>query len=213
MVKGFIDILFGFYVDDGYVATSDHLLVREYLRIIALDGNPNFLSWMFRIHSRGRRIELTRSKTIIIFISWSLVLLWMGVIYGLSAQVATESNALSHGVTEVVVETIEKVVPSASLDVDTLNHFVRKNAHFLAYLLLGMLVSHALARNGLHGRENAKHTLMICVLYAVSEEAHQMLVPGRGPAAFDVMIDSFGVCMGLSIYYFMHVVGKRVRVK
>ena len=150
-------------------------------------------------------------RKVIIFISWSLVLLWMGVIYGLSAQVATDSNALSHGVTEVVVETIEKVVPSASLDVDTLNHMMRKNAHFLAYLLLGILVSQALAWNGLHGSENARHTIMICVLYAISDEVHQMLVPGRGPAVFDVMIDSAGVCVGLALYGAIDLTKKRVR--
>ena len=158
-------------------------------------------------------MENSRGRTIIIFIAWSLVLLWMGVIYGLSAQVAVESNALSHGVTEIVVETVQAVVPSVELSVDTLNHLVRKNAHLFAYLVLGMLVSHAFARNGLHGSENAKYTIRICVLYALSDEVHQMMVPGRGPAFMDVMIDSLGVCIGLSIYYFMRLAGKRIREK
>jgi VanZ family protein len=137
----------------------------------------------------------------------------MGVIYGLSAQVAVESNALSHGVTEVIVEAVHTVVPSAELNVDTFNHLIRKNAHLFAYLILGFLVSHAFARNGLYGRENARHTLIICVLYALSDEVHQIMVPGRGPAFMDVMIDSLGVCIGLSLYYFMHFVGDRVRSK
>ncbi|BES66455.1 VanZ family protein [Gottschalkiaceae bacterium SANA] len=158
-------------------------------------------------------MELTRSRTIIIVIAWSLVLLWMGVIYSLSSQVAVESNALSHGVTEVIVEAVQTVVPSAEFDVDDFNHLIRKNAHLLAYLILGFLVSHAFARNGLHGRENARHTLIICVLYALSDEMHQMMVPGRGPALMDVMIDSLGVCIGLSLYYFIHVARKRVRRK
>jgi VanZ family protein len=133
----------------------------------------------------------------------------MGVIYSLSAQVATDSNVLSHGVTEVVVTAVEKVVPSVELNVETLNHLIRKNAHLLAYLVLGMLVSHALARNGLHGPENVRHTLMICLLYAVSDEAHQMLVPGRGPSLVDVSIDGMGAMTGLAFYYVIHLPFKR----
>lgn len=158
-------------------------------------------------------MKIIKSRRIIIFIAWSLVLLWMGVIYSLSAQVATDSNALSHGVTEVVVEAVQTVVPSAELNVDTFNHLIRKNAHLFAYLILGMLVSHAFARNGLHGRENARHTLIICILYALSDEVHQMMVPGRGPAFMDVMIDSLGVCIGLMVYYLMCFRGRRVRGK
>lgn len=148
----------------------------------------------------GRR----KRRNIAIFISWTMVVIWMGVIFSLSAQPAVASNELSHGVTEVIVETVERVAPAANVDVETANHFIRKNAHFFAYLILAVLVSHAFARHGLLGKENGWHTFMICVLYAISDEMHQMLVPGRGPAVTDVFIDGAGVFLGLILYYLAH---------
>lgn len=154
-------------------------------------------------------VEITKKKKFSIFISWALVFLWMGVIFSLSAQVATDSNGLSRGVTEVVLDAVEKVAPSTSVSVESLNHFIRKEAHFFAYLILGLLVSHAFSRHGLHGAENARHTLVICLLYAVSDEAHQILVPGRGPSLVDVFIDGMGAVIGLLANYVMHLPFKR----
>ncbi|WP_252891050.1 hypothetical protein [Thermoclostridium stercorarium] len=48
-------------------------------------------------------------------ISWAAVVLWMVVIFCLSAQVAEQSNQLSGGVTDIVVKTVEKVKPEARL--------------------------------------------------------------------------------------------------
>ncbi len=154
-------------------------------------------------------MEITKKRKVIIFVSWALVLLWMGVIYNLSAQPAVQSAALSRGVTEVVLDAVEKVAPSTSMSAESLNHFIRKEAHFFAYLILGLLVSHAFSRNGLHGIENARHTLIICLLYAVSDEAHQMLVPGRGPSLVDVSIDGLGALAGLMVCYLVHLPFKR----
>jgi VanZ family protein len=40
-------------------------------------------------------------------ISWILVILWMALIFSLSAQPAADSNQLSKGVTEIVIESVE----------------------------------------------------------------------------------------------------------
>lgn len=154
-------------------------------------------------------MEIPRRKKIIIILSWTMVILWMGVIFGLSAQPAAESGALSHGVTEMLVNFVKRMVPSADISVEGLHHFVRKNAHFFAYMILALLVSHAFSRHEMHGMENFWNTLLICVLYAVSDELHQLLVPGRGASVVDVMIDSMGVLAGLLLYYFSHVTAKR----
>jgi VanZ family protein len=54
-------------------------------------------------------------------------------------------------VTEVIVETIERVAPSTDLDVKSINHKVRKNAHFFAYLVLAILTINAFRRSGVYG--------------------------------------------------------------
>lgn len=115
-------------------------------------------------------MEISRNRKIIIFISWVMALVWMGVIFSLSAQPAVESVSLSRGLTQFVVETVEKEVLSSGLNVDNLDHFIWKNAHFFAYFVLGILVSHVFSRHGLHGRKNIRNTALLCLLYAVSDE-------------------------------------------
>ena len=140
---------------------------------------------------------MDREKTITI-ISWSVVLIWMIFIFCLSSQVREQSNALSMDVTEMLIRTVEKVAPKSALSVSDLNHIVRKNAHFFAYLVLGLLVSNAMRRSGF---AKMQWTLLICVLYAMSDEWHQMFVPGRGPQVKDVLIDSAGALLGIALYF------------
>lgn len=108
---------------------------------------------------------------------WVLVVLWMALIFYLSHKPATESNELSKGITKIIVETVEKVTPDVDIEVGRFNHIVRKNAHFFSYLVLGILVT-----NGLRSSETKRYigfALLICVLYAISDEIHQIYVPGR----------------------------------
>ena len=119
----------------------------------------------------------------------------MALIFYLSHQPATESNSLSTGITERVVAIIERVTSDIDFDVSNFNHIIRKNAHFFAYLILGVLVSNALKNNGLKGFIIA---LAICILYAISDEVHQLFIPGRAGQVRDVIIDSAGAVVGIS---------------
>lgn len=134
-------------------------------------------------------------------ISWTAVIIWMLVIFNLSAQVAEQSNQLSTGVTEIVVKTVEKVNSKAEIDIDSLNHIIRKNAHFFCYLVLGLLAMNAFRRSGYTVKKSLVLSFLLCVLYAVSDEIHQLYVPGRGARATDVLIDSSGAGIGLFIYW------------
>jgi VanZ family protein len=74
-----------------------------------------------------------------------------------------------------------------------------KPLHALAYLGLGVLVFRAVA-----GRLPARVTwrraaaaLAITIGYAVSDELHQMAVPGRAADAFDLVADAFGASLAL----------------
>lgn len=147
-------------------------------------------------------------------LSWTVVILWMSLIFYLSHQPATESDALSTRITEVVVKTVEKVIPNANIAIDSFNNIVRKNAHFFAYLVLGLLVINALKRSGFYGYRCIFLALGICVLYAISDEVHQLFVPGRGGQVSDVLIDSAGASVGIGIYMLIgKVVNKGISMK
>ncbi|MGI6225840.1 MAG: VanZ family protein [Peptococcales bacterium] len=131
---------------------------------------------------------------------WFLVFIWMLLIFNLSAQVAEESNKISTGITQAVAKVVAKVAPEADLDLKRLNKIMRKNAHFFAYLLLGFLVINALKKSGVKGYKAYIMAIGICFLYAVSDEVHQLFVPGRGGQIRDVLIDSAGAVSGVILH-------------
>lgn len=131
--------------------------------------------------------------------SWTMVIMWMGLIFFLSAQVATESDSLSLGLTEGLMRIIEKISPGMDVGSILSNHVVRKLAHFFAYLILGVLVLNALTKSGYTRTSIGAMALAICVLYAVSDEVHQLFVPGRSGQVKDVLIDSVGAMVGIGL--------------
>ncbi|MGF7185304.1 VanZ family protein [Desulfitispora alkaliphila] len=143
-------------------------------------------------------------------ISWAAVILWMVLIFYLSHQPAPESNELSKGITKGVVNTTERVAPNAEFDIRSLNHIIRKNAHFFAYFVLGLLVINALRVSGVNGTRSLILALGICVLYAVSDEVHQLFIPGRSGELRDVLIDSAGASVGIGVYM---LVSKRRKIR
>jgi VanZ family protein len=124
----------------------------------------------------------------------------MALIISFSSQPASSSNELSSGLTAKIVETAQRLAPGADLDLRELNHAVRKYAHFIIYFVLGMLVLGTLTKIGVRGMRGMAITLLVCVLFAVSDEVHQLFVMGRGAQVRDVFIDSAGVLLGIGLY-------------
>ncbi|QUH21536.1 VanZ family protein [Alkaliphilus sp. B6464] len=139
------------------------------------------------------------------------VLLWMLIIFISSAQPANRSKQLSNRVIRIVIETVEKIVPNRTTDINIgrLHHLIRKNAHFFSYLVLGVLVVTVIRTSGTRGTKGILIAFAICVIYAISDEIHQAFVPGRGPQIRDVFIDSAGSAAGIGFYWFVGKIVKR----
>jgi VanZ family protein len=107
------------------------------------------------------------------------VILWMGLIFFLSAQAKGQLPSAPDGTTDWVA---------------------KKFAHMLIYGILAVLCWRALSQVGGDG-ENWRGwaVLAICLVYAVSDELHQAFVPGRGSGVRDVGIDMLGVCLALAL--------------
>lgn len=143
-------------------------------------------------------------KPINIILSWLAVIFWMGLIFCLSAQVADQSAKLSTGITQFIINVIHGVFPKIHIDVASLGFAVRKLAHFLCYLVLGILVLNALKQCGVHGYKRIILSAVVCILYAISDEIHQLYVPGRGGQIRDVLIDSSGALSGFILERITH---------
>ena len=66
---------------------------------------------------------------------------------------------------------------------------LRKSAHFAEYAVLGALLLRAL--------DLRVAALTAGIAYAISDEIHQYFVPGRYASAWDVLLDSGGVLLGV----------------
>ena len=74
---------------------------------------------------------------------------------------------------------------------------VYKFAHVLVFGALGFLVSRALRASAVD--RAPWWTMVIVILYALSDETHQSFVPGRSPSLLDVGVDAIGGILGLSV--------------
>lgn len=132
-------------------------------------------------------------------LSWTLVILWMVLIFIFSHQPAAESNELSTGITKKLYDLIMMLAPNNKLDQESLNYIIRKSAHFVIYLFLGLLTANGLIHSNITGFRSVFLALLICILYAISDEIHQLYVPGRSGQVSDVFIDSLGGLSGIII--------------
>lgn len=76
-------------------------------------------------------------------------------------------------------------------------HLARKSAHFLLYMVLGILSAAALSRH--IGKTFLLFVLAeaVSILYACSDELHQHFSAGRSPQITDVLLDAAGALFGV----------------
>lgn len=140
--------------------------------------------------------------------SWVKVLttlctvLIMAVIFISSSQDIDSSNLTSGFFSNLFVRFLRPEYDSMSpyeqqIAFDTVQSVVRKFAHFSAFALLG--VSLRLCLESWLGRRKRLWlwSLLGCMLYAVSDELHQLLSSGRSCELRDVLIDSTGSLVGI----------------
>lgn len=74
--------------------------------------------------------------------------------------------------------------------------------HTGAYALLAWLFSRALARtkNNIPALRLMVWAILFCLLYGISDEVHQLFVPGRTCDITDVCVDVSGATIGTLLY-------------
>ena len=142
------------------------------------------------------------SKGFIKVFSWLLVVLWMALIFMLSAQPAGQSASLSGGIIRRILEWTasgfagyEPAVQAAVIE--SFQEVVRTSAHFLAYFVLGCLCMLAISWHGFKMIERMVLSMAACVIYAVSDEVHQIFIAGRSAQFSDLCTDALGAALGI----------------
>lgn len=134
---------------------------------------------------------------------------WMAVIFYLSHQPAAASRELSHSVLDSLVS-IVNLLPFP-IEGESLHFFVRKSAHFVAYLILGMLLFHTMRLFAGVTFRSTFTAFFIAVLYAISDEVHQTFIPGRSGEVRDVLIDSAGALVGIGTFILLYKLIHRIK--
>ena len=149
---------------------------------------------------------------------WIAVVLWMALIFSFSMENSVESAESSGGFIRTILETLDRdflSLPYADqyMKIEFLSHFVRKSAHFCIFGMLGLLVTSAVSTHALSPKKTAAVSLVICALYAVSDEVHQYFVPGRACMLRDMLLDTCGAACGVAAVSFLIYVINKLRAK
>ncbi len=121
-----------------------------------------------------------------------LVFLWMLLIFLMSSFDATDSSNQSNFIVNIISNILN--IENARL----LSLIIRKLAHFTEYLILGFLTINMLNKNDISRKYLI--SILICIIYATSDEIHQIFVPGRAYQIRDILIDSIGSITGVYLY-------------
>jgi VanZ family protein len=140
-------------------------------------------------------------------IFWLVTLAWAAQIYNFST--ATYGGVFTTWLLSQVLRLLHVTVSSPTFNL--LHELMRKSAHVTVYGIFAMLLYYSLG--GSRSREwrwlTALGALLIAGGYALTDEYHQLFVPGRGPSLVDSGIDTMGALVGLTIIYIACRLGNR----
>lgn len=155
-----------------------------------------------------------------------LLIFWLLLIFTMSSFSPSTSNSQSSFIINLISPYI-KEIPA-----DLLTFIVRKSAHFLEYAILGILfylnfrqLNSANLQKELISDKSTKNTIktkiksfisahpaisaaLSSLLYATTDEFHQLFVPGRSGKISDVIIDFSGSVTGIIIILVLTKYGK-----
>ncbi len=140
------------------------------------------------------------------YLNWIIVVLYLAVIFYFSNQDATKSHITSSRFLEyldfLIIFVPDFVKNFASLIFDSAEAVLRTIAHFMEYLILALIFYKAVFASGVKLRKSMLVTFVFCLLYAISDEIHQLFVPGRAFQITDILIDTLGASVGIGIILF-----------
>ncbi len=116
--------------------------------------------------------------------NWLLVFFWAGLIFFLSHQPDL------------------KVGQS-----DIFNFILSKLAHVTEYAILSLFLIRALSEEKIFQRKALLFSVILALLYAVSDEFHQTFILGRHGTITDIFIDSIGIFLA-SVWFFIYRIKK-----
>jgi len=148
-------------------------------------------------------------------LSWLPAVLIMSMIFAFSSKPADISGQSSMTIANCIYSIYESITGRVKTEeerlntLETLDHIVRKAAHVTEFAMLGAAFAWPLHLSGLKGFRLAWVSIGLTVVYAMTDEFHQIFVPGRSGEIKDVGIDTLGAFIGNFAFYISMNAGKK----
>lgn len=132
-------------------------------------------------------------------------LLWMSVIYWLSDRPALESTVQSEEITLRILKAASMITGYNDMEVTErtmqIEPYIRETAHFLEYAVLGFLVLVAVRAFVTANGKISLISILICLTYALTDEVHQLFIPGRTFQLIDIILDTAGAAVVIAVFF------------
>ncbi|MGN1444534.1 MAG: VanZ family protein [Acutalibacteraceae bacterium] len=150
---------------------------------------------------KNRKIKVLR-LVIVLLLAADMITIFL-----FSAQKAEQSDNTSTGFIQVLAEIFYPGFESLTAEkqqsvIQGLQFVVRKAAHMTEFASLGVLLC-AFAFTFGEKFKCFLFSYLFGVFYAATDEIHQLFVEGRSCQFSDVLIDSCGVLIGMTVFYFV----------
>lgn len=136
-------------------------------------------------------------------------------IFIFSNQNGNKSSSTSRQFTNKIIEILQLDKNLNEIEKENLiensQFFIRKLAHFTIYTIAGINIYGFI--NTCNIKNKVISALLVGIIYAISDEVHQMFSGGRTPAIRDVIIDTCGVLFGIFIFLILNRILKNIKNK
>lgn len=143
-----------------------------------------------------------------------IIILLLGtfyIIFSFSSQNGEESGNLSGKIAKFAVKQLP--IQKTEKSLKRTEAVIRKIAHFSIYTLVGFLLMSFVSTYAIKENKRMIISLIVGILYAISDEIHQSFIPNRSCQLTDVMIDSMGVLLGILILLTLFEIHKKIKIK
>ena len=138
-----------------------------------------------------------------------LVFIVLIIIFNFSNQNGEKSEGLSQNIARKIAGILELdddlTDEEAEGLIGKIDHIIRKLAHFCIYTLLGIVLMLFLSTTNLTNKKRILIAMVFGLLYATSDEIHQVFISDRIARISDVLIDTLGVMFGIFIVRFIKI--------
>lgn len=126
---------------------------------------------------------------------------WAGFIFYLST--GTFGGKFSGIVLSAILHILQIHVTQPTFAL--LHHLFRKAAHLTEYCIFGLLIFASIqGRDDLYWEpRTALWSVLLAGSYSLTDEFHQVFVPGRGPSLVDCGIDTSAAIIGMLLIWFV----------